>query len=63
MSATDRKNVAADDIRHEQERAVHEKGEPHDDTCRCKETSRMTPRELLELMFRDLAVWKKSKKD
>jgi hypothetical protein len=30
--------------------------------CRCKETSKMSPRELLELMMKDLAFWKKEKK-
>ncbi|MHB8843637.1 MAG: hypothetical protein ACYC7L_02725 [Nitrospirota bacterium] len=34
----------------------------HDDDCRCKETSAMTPRQLLELMMRDLAFWKRPKK-
>ncbi len=34
-----------------------------DDTCRCKETSKMTPRELLRLMMNDLAFWKKAKKE
>ena len=33
-----------------------------DGTCRCKETSKMTPQELLKLMFSDLAFWKKTKK-
>ncbi len=33
-----------------------------DVTCRCKETSHMTPRELLRLMISDLAFWKKTKK-
>jgi len=33
-----------------------------DDPCRCKEASKMTPRELLELMMGDLAFWKKEKK-
>ncbi len=32
------------------------------DTCRCKETSTMTPRELLRLMMTDLVFWTKSKK-
>ena len=32
------------------------------DQCRCKETSQMTPRELLKLMFNDLSFWKKEKK-
>ena len=34
----------------------------HDETCRCKETSEMKPRELLRLMISDLAFWKKTKK-
>lgn len=34
----------------------------HDDDCRCKETSVMTPRQLLKLMMRDLAFWKRPKK-
>jgi hypothetical protein len=33
-----------------------------EDTCRCKEASKMTPRELLGLMMSDLAFWKKAKK-
>ncbi len=33
-----------------------------DEACRCKEASRMKPRELLELMMNDLAFWKKAKK-
>lgn len=33
-----------------------------DDACRCKATSKMTPRELLGLMFSDLTFWKKEKK-
>ncbi len=32
------------------------------DSCRCKETSQMTPRELLKLMIRDLSFWKKQDK-
>ncbi len=37
-------------------------GTGKDVTCRCKETSQMTPRELLRLMISDLAFWKKTKK-
>jgi hypothetical protein len=37
-------------------------GAGKDDACRCKETSQMTPRELLKLMMNDLAFWKKEKK-
>jgi hypothetical protein len=33
-----------------------------EDACRCKETSKMTPRELLGLMMSDLTFWKKAKK-
>jgi hypothetical protein len=33
-----------------------------DDACRCKEASKMTPRQLLRLMISDLAFWKKAKK-
>ena len=29
--------------------------------CRCKEASAMSPRQLIELMLRDLAFWKKAK--
>ncbi len=36
--------------------------QPGDDACRCKETSDMTPRQLLSLMMRDLSFWKKTKK-
>ncbi len=34
-----------------------------EDACRCKETSKMAPRELLMLMMSDLAFWKKKKKE
>lgn len=34
----------------------------HEEDCRCKETSRMSPAELLKLMMNDLAFWKKDGK-
>jgi hypothetical protein len=34
-----------------------------DDSCRCKEASKMTPRELLRLMIGDLTFWKKTNKE
>ena len=34
----------------------------NNDSCRCKDASKMTPRELLRLMVNDLAFWKKAKK-
>ncbi len=33
-----------------------------DENCRCEEASKMSPRQLLGLMMRDLAFWKKPKK-
>ena len=33
-----------------------------DDACRCKAVAEMTPRQLLGLMMRDLAFWKRTKK-
>ncbi len=46
------------------ERVVPEKKtapRAEDDVCRCKQTSKMTPRELLKLMMGDLAFWKRKK--
>lgn len=34
-------------------------GKLRGDDCRCKETSQMTPRQLLGLMLSDLAFWMK----
>jgi hypothetical protein len=34
-----------------------------DDSCRCKEASKMTPGELLRLMIGDLTFWKKANKE
>lgn len=47
----------------EKERTDVHAGTDHDEACRCKETSKMTPRELLKLMMSDLAFWKKPKKE
>lgn len=46
----------------EKKAAENQAGAGKDDTCRCKETSKMTPRQLIGLMFNDLAFWKKAKK-
>jgi hypothetical protein len=37
-------------------------GAGSDDSCRCKEVAKMTPRKLLGLMISDLAFWKKAEK-
>ncbi len=44
-----------------QDAAAKHAEEGHGEACRCKETSSMKPRELLRLMFTDLAFWKKIK--
>lgn len=46
----------------EKEFAESKTGVDKDDACRCKEASKMPPRELLKLMISDLAFWKKAKK-
>lgn len=46
----------------EKKAAENQAGAVSDDTCRCKEASKMTPRQLLGLMFSDLSFWKKAKK-
>lgn len=38
-----------------------EAGAGKDEDCRCRETSKMSPGELLKLMMSDLAFWKKMK--
>jgi hypothetical protein len=38
-----------------------EAGEAGEITCRCKEVSKKTLPELLRLMIKDLAFWKKAK--
>jgi len=35
----------------------------NEEICRCKEVSKMTPRELMQLMIDDLAFWKKGEKN
>ncbi len=47
----------------ENEVAERRVGEGKDEACRCKETSKMSPRELLKVMLSDLAFWKKGKKE
>jgi hypothetical protein len=46
----------------EKKTAEQQTGAGKDDLCRCKAVSKMTPGELLGLMIRDLAFWKKAKK-
>jgi hypothetical protein len=38
-------------------------GVDKDDSCRCKEASKMSPGELFKLMMSDLAFWKRTKKE
>ena len=56
------KKVATGGPGNEQETAGRHADAGHDDACRCKEASKMTPRELIKLMISDLSFWKKAKK-
>jgi hypothetical protein len=57
------KNIGPAGSREENNAAAPQESEHvHNDTCRCEETSKMTPRQLLGLMMTDLAFWKKTKK-
>jgi hypothetical protein len=62
MVAGYQKTVSPGSPGKEREPAEPHAGHGKDGTCRCKETSEMTPRELLKLMFSDLTFWKKEKK-
>ncbi len=46
----------------EEKAGEHQAKTGKDDACRCKEVSKMTPRQFLGTMFSDLAFWKKVKK-
>jgi len=46
----------------EKKNAKKQTGAMSDESCRCKEASDMTPRQLLGLMISDLAFWKNLKK-
>lgn len=35
--------------------------EGNEESCRCKEVAKKTPREMLRLMINDMAFWKKQK--
>jgi hypothetical protein len=52
----------ADGAGKEHEVAAPQEREIHGDSCRCKEASTMSPRELLKLMIGDLTFWKKMNK-
>jgi hypothetical protein len=44
------------------ENTAPQAGTEENDACRCKEASKMTPRQLLDLMLNDLAFWNKGHK-
>ncbi|OGW36921.1 MAG: hypothetical protein A2010_10260 [Nitrospirae bacterium GWD2_57_9] len=60
--AGDRKKTDSHDAEKERKPAESKAGAGHDDACRCKETSQMSPGQLLRVMINDLAFWKKPKK-
>jgi hypothetical protein len=53
---------SGDGVKENDTAGVHGKA-GHGDVCRCQETSKMSPRELIKIMMSDLAFWKKSKKE
>jgi hypothetical protein len=57
------KTVDSDESEKEKNATESQSAAGSEDTCRCKETSHMTPRELLRLMMSDLTFWKKAKKE
>ncbi len=62
MISRHQKTIGPDGPVKEKETAESKVGADSDETCRCKETSEMTPRQLFKLMTGDLAFWKKAKK-
>ncbi len=56
------KTISSDDAGKEKN-TLENQAAGNEDACRCKETSKMTPRELFMLMMNDLAFWKKKKKE
>ncbi len=56
-----KKTIGLDDPGKEKETAESRVGVGSDETCRCKETSEMTSRQLFRFMIGDLAFWKKKK--
>jgi hypothetical protein len=57
------KNTGQTGSREEEKTVAPQEGEHvHNDTCRCEETAKMSPRQLLGVMMSDLAFWKKTKK-
>ena len=62
MVRRDGKNVEPDVPEPEQRTAAPQAGTAGADDCRCKDVAKMTPRQLLAQMMRDLAFWKREKK-
>ncbi len=62
MIVRHQKNVDPGVSENEKKSGEPQEGAGNNGTCRCKEASEMTPRELLRLMMGDLAFWKKEKK-
>ncbi|MEW6107840.1 MAG: hypothetical protein AB1632_01535 [Nitrospirota bacterium] len=61
---TERKEKTAGHDRKSNKRlknVVNEKKESSEDSCRCEEVSKKTLPELLKLMLKDLAFWKKNR--
>lgn len=62
MAEHNRKTDDADNAKKGKVAADVPDGAGGGDDCRCKEASKMTPRQLLGLMLDDLTFWNKEKK-
>jgi hypothetical protein len=58
------KNKQSDNIRKKTEGRKSQHGSPEggEDSCRCKEVAKKTPKELLKVAIDDLSFWKKIRK-
>lgn len=63
MNASEQKTGGRDAGREMKDNPERPDGMNPGDACRCKETAKMTPGELLKLMMKDLAFWRRSKRD
>jgi hypothetical protein len=62
MTAESRKTSQESDQGKERAGGQLRPGPKNNDACRCKEVSKMSPRQLFKVMISDLAFWKKSGK-
>lgn len=61
MKEHERESVGTGKTSPVREKAGEETGPGNEDACRCKEVSRKSFPELLKVMIKDLAFWKREK--